>query len=148
KKAWSPSSHFDSRAILRKRAAPGGETMRMIKPTALVTLGLLTLAATGRAEDPTERRLRQLEEQLRKTQAEIQQLRDQLQQQRAIGQATQKQVEQTAEESKTAAAETKKGLELPDWAKRTTLFGDMRARHEGFYHQPHKNGQIVNARNR
>jgi len=122
--------------------------MRMIKPTALATLGLLTLAATGQAEDPTERRLRQLEEQLRKTQAEIQQLRDQLQQQRAIGQATQKQVEQTAEESKTAAAEAKKGIELPDWVKKTTLFGDVRLRHEGFYHQPHKSGQLVTARNR
>jgi hypothetical protein len=110
--------------------------MRTIKPTALVTLGLLALAATGRAEDPTERRLRLLEEQLRKTQAEIQQLRDQLQQQRAIGQATQKQVEQTAEESKTAAAEAKKGFELPDWVRKTTLFGDVRFRHEGFYHQP------------
>ena len=122
--------------------------MRKIKPTALVTLGLLALPAMGRAEDPTERRLRLLEEQLRKTQAEIQQLRDQLQQQRAIGQATQKQVEQTAEESKTAAAEAKKGLELPDWVKKTTLFGDVRLRHEGFYHQPHKSGQDVTARNR
>ena len=45
--------------------------MRKIKPTALVTLGLLALPAMGRAEDPTERRLRLLEEQLRKTQAEI-----------------------------------------------------------------------------
>jgi len=122
--------------------------MRKIKPTALVTLGLLALPAMGRAEDPTERRLRLLEEQLRKTQAEIQQLRDQLQQQRAIGQATQKQVEQTAEENKTAAAEAKKGLELPDWVKKTTLFGDVRLRHEGFYHQPHKSGQDVTARNR
>jgi len=123
--------------------------MRKIKPTALVTLGLLALPAMGRAEDPTERRLRLLEEQLRKTQAEIQQLRDQLQQQRAIGQATQKQVEQTAEESKTATAEAKKGFELPAWVKRTTLFGDVRLRHEGFYHQPDTKGKAaVTARNR
>ncbi|HZW90766.1 MAG TPA: putative porin, partial [Myxococcaceae bacterium] len=91
---------------------------------------------TARAEDPTEQRLRALEEQLRKAQRELQELRDQAQQQRAIGQAAQKQAEQTAEESKAAAAEAKKGFELPDWVKKTTLFGDLRLRHEGFYHQP------------
>ncbi|HKC83079.1 MAG TPA: putative porin, partial [bacterium] len=89
---------------------------------------LLTVAVSGGAETPTEKRLRQLEDTLRKTQDEVQQLRRQLEQQKAIGQATQKQVEQTAEESKTAAAEAKKGLELPDWTKRTTIFGDVRAR--------------------
>src|SRR2546427_1964379 len=109
---------------------------------------LLTVAASGGAETPTEKRLRQLEETLRKTQDEVQQLRRQLEQQKAIGQATQKQVEQTAEESKAATAETKKAVELPDWTKRTTIFGDVRARHEGFYHQPHQKKQLVTARNR
>jgi len=122
--------------------------MGIVKPMALVVLGVLAVAAPTRAEDATEKRLRVLEEQLRKAQGELQQLRDEVQQQRAIGQATQKQVEQTAEESKTAAAEAKKGVEVPDWLKRTTLFGDLRVRHEGFYHQPHKAGQVVNARNR
>ena len=122
----------------------------MMKPglVGAVVAVLLTVAASGGAETPTEKRLRQLEETLRKTQDEVQQLRRQLEQQKAIGQATQKQVEQTAEESKTATAEAKKAVELPDWLKRTTVFGDVRARHEGFYHQPHTEGQDVTARNR
>src|SRR6059058_5312487 len=109
---------------------------------------LLTVAVSGGAETPTEKRLRQLEETLRKTQDEVQELHRQLDQQKAIGQATQKQVEQTAEESKTATAEAKKAVELPDWLKRTTVFGDVRYRHEGFYHQPHKAKQVIGARNR
>src|SRR5436305_10363588 len=109
---------------------------------------LLTVAVSGGAETPTEKRLRQLEETLRKTQDEVQQLRHQLEQQKAIGQATQKQVEQTAEETKVATAEAKKGVELPDWLKRTTIFGDVRDRHERFYHQPHNAEQVIAAHNR
>ncbi len=121
----------------------------MTKRNLYVALGLaLVIAIPARAETPVEKRLRILEEQLREAQQEIKHLRGQVEQQRAIGQATQKQVEQTAEESKTSVAEAKKGLELPDWAKRTTVFGDMRVRHEGFYHQPHVDRQDVTARNR
>jgi hypothetical protein len=109
---------------------------------------LLTAAASGGAETPTEKRLRELEETLRKTQDEVRELHRQLDQQKAIGQATQKQVEQTAEESKAATAEAKKAVSLPDWLNRTTVFGDVRYRHEGFYHQPHVAGQDVTARNR
>ena len=108
----------------------------------------LTMAAPGRAETPVEKRLRVLEEELRGAKDEIKHLRNQVEQQRAIGQATQKQVEQTSEETKSVAAETKKSVELPDWVKRTTLFGDVRFRHEGFYHQPHAKGAVVTARNR
>ena len=50
---------------------------------------LLTVTVSRGAETPTEKRLRQLEETLRKTQDEVQQLRHQLEQQKAIGQATQ-----------------------------------------------------------
>ncbi len=109
---------------------------------------LVTVAVSGGAETPTEKRLRQLEETLRKTQEELQELHRQLDQQKAIGQATQKQVEQTAEETKTATAEAKKAVSLPDWLSRTTVFGDVRYRHEGFYHQPHKAKQVIGARNR
>src|SRR5213595_4302546 len=109
---------------------------------------LLTVAVSGGAESPTEKRLRELEETLRKTQEQVQELRRQLDQQKAIGQATQKQVEQTAEETKVATAEAKKAVELPDWLKRTTVFGDVRYRHEGFYHQPHARKAVVTARNR
>ena len=100
------------------------------------------------AETPTEKRLRLLEEQLRKAQEEIQELKGQIQQQRAIGQATQRQAEQAREQANTAVA-AQRGLELPEWLKRTTVFGDVRARHEGFYHQPHAKGTpAVTARNR
>ena len=111
-------------------------------------VALVAVAAPGWAETPVEKRLRVLEQQLRDAQDEIKHLRNQVEQQRAIGQATQKQVEQTAEESKTATAEAKKAVSLPDWLNRTTLFGDVRARHEGFYHQPHAKGAVVTARNR
>jgi len=117
-----------------------------------LVVALVAIAAPGRAETPVEKRLRVLEEQLRDAQEEIKRLRGQVEQQRAIGQATQKQVEQTAEETKTATAETKKAFELPDWLKRTTVFGDVRARHEGFYHQPeshtHLASDVKTARNR
>ena len=109
---------------------------------------LLTVAVSGGAETPTEKRLRELEETLRKTQEELRELHRQLEQQKAIGQATQKQVEQTAEETKAAAAEAKKTVSLPDWLSRTTVFGDVRYRHEGFYHQPHKAHEEIGARNR
>ena len=113
-----------------------------------VTAALLIVASAARAETPVEKRLRVLEQQLNEAQQEIKKLRDQVEQQRAIGQATQKQVEQNAEETKTAVAETKKAVSLPDWLNRTTVFGDVRYRHEGFYHQPHAKGQVVTARNR
>src|SRR5207248_3473976 len=104
----------------------------------VVVLAASLVRPSGRAaaETPTEKRLRLLEEKLRQAEEEIRELKGQVQQQKAIGQATQKQVEQTAEEAKTAAAEAKKGVELPDWVRKTTLFGDVRLRHEGFYHQP------------
>src|SRR5439155_916299 len=116
----------------------------------VVVLAASLVRPSGRAaaETPTEKRLRLLEEKLRQAEEEIRELKGQVRQQKAIGQATQKQVEQTAEEAKTAAVEAKKGVELPDWTKRTTIFGDVRARHEGFYHQPHKAEQLVTARNR
>jgi len=103
-----------------------------------VVLALAVVRPAGRAaaETPTEKRLRLLEEKLREAEQEIRELKGQVQQQRAIGQATQKQVEQTAEESKTAAAEAKKGLELPDWTKRTTIFGDVRARLKSRHRAP------------
>ncbi len=98
---------------------------------AVALIALLGLPGRGRAESATERRLRLLEEQLRKTQEEIKDLRHELETQRAIAQA-----------------ETQKTARLPDWLDRTTLFGDVRYRHEGFYHQPHVEDQVVTARNR
>jgi len=91
-----------------------------------------------------------LEEQLRKTQQQIQELKAMMEQQKAIGQATQKQVNDANEQAKTAAEAAKKtaSLEIPEWAKRTSVFGDVRFRHEGFYHQPTVKGADNTARNR
>jgi hypothetical protein len=109
---------------------------------------LLGLPASGWPETSAERRLRLLEEQLEKTQDEIKELRHELDTQRAIGQAAQKQAADAAQAAETAKSETKKVAKLPDWLDHTTVFGDVRARHEGFYHQPAVNGQDVTARNR
>jgi hypothetical protein len=110
-------------------------------------LALMQLAGRAAAESPTEKRIRLLEEQLRRTQDEIRELKSQIQQQQAIGQATQRQTEQAEEQAK-AATTAQKGVEVPEWLKRTTIFGDVRARHEGFYHQPHAKETVVTARNR
>src|SRR5262249_46203102 len=69
-------------------------------------------------------------------------------QQNAIGQATQKQIQQNTEETKTATAEAKKFASVPDWLNHITPFGDVRTRFEGFYHQPSVTGQDVTANNR
>ena len=116
----------------------------------VVVLAASLVRPFGRAaaETPTEKRLRLLEEKLRQAEDEIHELKGQIQQQKAIGQATQRQAEQAEEQAKTATAATQKGVELPDWLKRTAVFGDVRARHEGFYHQPHKKGELIGARNR
>ena len=68
---------------------------------AAAVLAMLAVAAPGRAETPVEKRLRVLEQQLHEAQDEIKRLRGQVEQQRAVGQATQRQVEQNAEETKT-----------------------------------------------
>src|ERR1041384_4110558 len=123
--------------------------MRKLTTGLCLVVGLVAwVGAAAAAETPTEKRLRLLEQQLRKAQEEIEELRGQVKQQKAIGQATQKQAEDAQETAKAASAQTAKATELPDWVKRTTLFGDIRYRHEGFYHQPHTDSQIVTARNR
>src|SRR2546426_921714 len=105
-----------------KRDPKRGGDLRMTKRDLFaVGMFLAAMAVPARAETPVEKRLRILEQQLREAQEEIKHLRNQVDQQRAIGQATQKQVEQSAEETKTATAEVKKAAELPDWLKRTTI---------------------------
>jgi hypothetical protein len=104
---------------------------RRIVAGGLTLLLLLGPSARAFAESDSERRLRVLEETLRKTQEEVKELHRQLDEQRAVSQETQK-----------------KAVSLPDWLNRTTLFGDVRYRHEGFYHQPRAKGQVVTARTR
>src|SRR2546426_6582224 len=121
-----------------------------MKQGLVVVVGVLALMQPpGRAaaEAPSEKRLRLLEEELRKTQEEIRELKSQIQQQHAIGQATQRQAEQAEEQAK-AATTARKSVEVPEWLTRTTVFGDVRTRHEGFYHQPHPKETVVTARNR
>ncbi|HSV08865.1 MAG TPA: putative porin [Candidatus Binatus sp.] len=114
----------------------------------LTVLLLLGPSARAFAESAEERRLRVLEEMLQKTQQQVEELHRQLEEQKAAAQATQKKVDEAAITAKTANAETKKLTSLPDWLGKTTLFGDVRYRQEGFYHQPRQNGQDVTARNR
>src|SRR5439155_27272461 len=111
---------------------------------------VLLLGPAGRAlaETDAERRLRVLEETIRRQQEELKDLRRQIDEQRTLGEATRKQAEEATKEVKTASAPARKGPELPDWLGRTTVFGDGRGRHESFYHQPHKKRDVVTACNR
>jgi hypothetical protein len=76
--------------------------------------------------------------------------------QQAIEEAQGKQKE-VVQEAKTEAkqealAEAKKQTKLPDWLSRVSLFGDVRYRHEGFYHSaiqtnnPTRNRERIRAR--
>jgi hypothetical protein len=120
---------------------------RLILPLALLAAVALP-AARARAETAADRRLRHIEEELEKAQRRIKDLEAEMKQQRAVGMATQRQVEQADETAKTASANASKVIDLPEVLKKTTIFGDVRYRHEGFYNQPHANGQAVTARNR
>src|SRR5579884_4006765 len=51
-------------------------------------------------------------------------------------------------EAASAAAPAKPPFVPPDWLSKIAFFGDLRYRHEGFYHQPHRAEQDVTARNR
>ena len=114
----------------------------------VVLAALLLRAPDGLAESSAERRLRLLEDTVRKATQEMQQLRREMEQQKAVGAATQKQTELVEEKAKAVETAQKGGTDLPGWLKKVTLFGDVRFRHEGFYHQPHQQGDIVGARNR
>src|SRR5207245_8401642 len=116
----------------RRRVVAGG----------LRVLLLLGPSARARAESDADRRLRALEETLRKPQHQLEELQRQVDEQKAVTQETQKKAADAAISAKTASGESKKVVSLPDWLGRTTLFGDVRYRHEGFYHQPHVKGQV------
>ena len=114
-------------------------------------LALTLVGGTGaaRADGAADARIRALEQQLRETQRELQELKAAIEQQKAAGQAAQKEAREASEQARTAVeAAKKRGVSLPDWLQRTTVFGDVRHRHEGFYHQPHAKGAVVTARNR
>ena len=108
-------------------------------------VAVLGLATVARADTAEEKRLRQLEQQLQRTQDEMKQLRKEMEQQKAMSRATEEQVQHAADTADLAKAKTSK---LPEWLNTITPFGDVRYRHEGFYHQPHLEDQDVTANNR
>jgi len=117
----------------------------------LAVVACVGYAGLGHAEMSTEERLRALESALRKAQGEIERLRGEIQQQKAISQGAQTQIEEARKvtEDQGKKIEEAKKSAVPDWAKKVSLFGDVRMRHEGFYHQPaDKGGSAVTARNR
>src|SRR5690242_8556383 len=120
----------------------GQKERRWRAAVAGVLLGWATIA---RADTAQEKRLRDLEELLRRTQDEVKQLRREMDQQKVITRATEEQVQHANDTADLAKAKTSK---LPGWLNSVTPFGDVRFRHEGFYHQPHLEGQDVNANNR
>ena len=125
---------------------PGRRRRPTLAPYALA--GLALLAGTARAADPAaDRRIRALEDQLRETQRELKNVESALDQQKAAAKLTQKQIEETNTAVSEAAKKTKT-VSLPDWLDRTTVFGDVRYRHEGLYHQQHAKGSDATARNR
>jgi hypothetical protein len=146
-------SHDSSRRV----ATPGLATSRRRRAgrgrTRLVAGGLvfvMSLALCGQAfaESESDRRIRLLEDALKKTQQQVETLQRRLDQQTAVTEETQRKVAEAGISAKTASAEAKKASSLPDWLARTTLFGDVRYRHEGFHHQPSTKGQVVTVRNR
>lgn len=122
--------------------------MRTWRGAAAMTAVLALTAPSVRAESSAERRIRVLEDTLRQATDEIKQLRKEVQQQKAVGAATSQQASQAEEKAKAVETATKSAIDLPGWLKKVTLFGDVRLRHEGFYHQPHNDGDLIGARNR
>jgi hypothetical protein len=124
--------------------------MRMARVMVVVGLALGAAPRCATAQSDADKRMQRMEQKLERALKEIDSLKAELKQQKAIGQAAQKQSEQTAivAQDTQAKVAAQKPFELPDWLKRVSLFGDVRVRHEGFYHQPTTKGTTVTARNR
>src|SRR6185369_6922055 len=112
---------------------------------ALAVSAVLGLATIARAGTDQERRLRQLEQQLLRTQEQMKQLQAEMKQQKAAARTTEEQVQHAADTADLAKAKSSK---MPDWLSSFTPFGDVRARTEGFYHQPHLKDQVVTGNTR
>lgn len=89
-----------------------------------------------------EQRLRILEEQLKAAQDEIRSLRREVEEQK------QERAAEAPPAAPPAAKAEAKPAELPKWLSSITPFGDVRIRYEGFFNQPHEEGDVVHARNR
>ena len=96
------------------RAAPRDGARRRRLALVLV-LGAMLLPARAPAETNEERRFRQLEAQLERTEKELESLRQQVEQQKAVTHATQRQVEDVETAAKGTADKVGKGPDLADW---------------------------------
>jgi hypothetical protein len=105
---------------------------------ALAVSAVLGFAPIARAETSAERRLRQLEE-------EVRSLRKEIDQEKAVTRTNEQQVQRAADTADVAKAKASK---VPDWLSYFTPFGDVRFRYEGFFNQPHLADQDVTANNR
>ena len=135
----------------RKRGSRTGKVRRwpaLVALAAIVGLQMPGAVQAASKGSSMEQRMRLLEEELRRTKDELRTLKGRVEQQRAVGQATQKDLEETTATAKAASDAAKKSASLPDWLAKTTVFGDVRYRHEGYYNQPQQNGADVTARNR
>jgi hypothetical protein len=101
---------------------------------------VLLLTTPALAETNAERRLRILEETVKQQQEEIRQLRQELKEKPAPVATTPSGEGKPPKTETTEAKAEPKGFELPKWLEKITLFGDVRIRHEGFYHRPDKDG--------
>lgn len=120
-----------------------------MKGSIRIVAAVLLLAQHGVAfgETPTERRLRVLEEQLKAAQEEIKHLRDEVKQEKAVGQAIQRQAEQTEQATKPPGVVETVKAGLPDWIKSFTPMGELRLRYDGQFHQPTSTGTKATANN-
>src|SRR5262249_47803892 len=104
----------------------------------LAVSAVLGFAPIARAETSAERRLRQLEE-------EVRSLRKEVEQEKAATRANEHRVRPAATTADVAKAKASK---FPDWLSYFTPFGDVRFRYEGFFNQPPLADQDVTANNR
>src|SRR5262245_50912150 len=125
------------------REGPGMGRHAVVVAMALV----MALATVAKAEMSVEQRLRVLEQQLREAQDEIKRLRGEVQQGKAVDQAIQKQVEQVDQATKAPGIVETVKASLPDWLRSITLFGDVRVRYDGQFHQPTSTGTKATANN-
>ena len=119
--------------------------LRRRRWAALVVTAVLGLTSIAHAQTSQERRLRQLEQELERTQVEMKQLRKEIDQQKAVTRASEEQVQHAADTADVAKAKASK---VPDWLNSFTPFGDVRFRYEGFFNQPRLADQVVTANNR
>src|SRR5436190_5328342 len=87
---------------------------------ALAVAAVLGVATIAHAGTDQERRLRQLEQQLLKTQEQMKQLQAEMQKQKAVARTTEEQVQHAADTADLAKAKTSK---IPEFLSYFTPFG-------------------------